>query len=450
MSKSAYLPIEKEVESLLEASFDSSSPRFVVGVSGGPDSMALLYFFYRLEVEAVVVHVNYGKRGKESDKDATLVEEMAHQWGFDCHTLSPDPEEREGANFQQWARHFRYEAFRVLAEEHGAKGIAVAHHKDDQVETILQKMFRGAGLESWSAMQVWDGELFRPLLHYSKEEIKAYCEKKSIPYRTDHSNLESEFARNFLRNEWLENLERHFPGWQENVLRVAGQAGLFSQALDWMAGELTDERDRIDRKRFLQMDSSLSRALLLHLLKKAEPGISISREALDQLDGLALLQTGKSIQLNESFSVLRDRDFFKIVYQQQEALTILKLDAQELKENPFRYNGLNFFIEDFADPDFDRALYLDAGKLTWPLTLRNWKPGDAFQPLGMEGHQKVSDHLTNRKISAAHKRKALVIETFEESICAVIFPPIENRTPPGTISDLAKCDSGTEQCLIVK
>jgi tRNA(Ile)-lysidine synthase len=415
--------------------------------------MALLYILYQLEADAIVVHINYGKRGKQSDKDATLVEEMAHQWGFDCHTLRPDTEteDREERNFQQWARRFRYDAFRALAAENRADGIAVAHHKDDQVETILQKLFRGSGLESWSAMQVWDGDLFRPLLQYSKQEIQSYCEQRSIPYRVDSSNLESEFARNYLRNEWLHDLENHFPGWKENVLRIADQADLFSKSLQWIKQEITDEQDRISRSQLLHMEPSLVKALILNLLKRVEPGIQVSSEALGQLEHLDTLQTGKSIQLSESYSVLRDREWFKIVFEQMEALTVVDLDYRELKEKPFSYNGVTFYVESLKEsPDFGKALYMDAEKISWPLKLRTWRDGDTFVPFGMQGHQKVSDHLTNRKISAAHKRKALVIETFEESICAIIFPPIENRTPPGTISDFAKCNSGTGECLIVK
>lgn len=452
MSRSEYLPIEHEVESLVQQCFGKTAPKFIIGVSGGPDSMALLYIIHRLELEAVVVHVNYGKRGEESEKDAELVEQMANQWGFDCHTLRPDSAEgeAEGTNFQQWARRFRYQAFRALAEEHEADGIALAHHRDDQIETVLQKLFRGAGLASWSAMEQWDGELFRPLLSVSQNHIDAYCEQKSIPYRTDRSNLESEFARNFLRNEWLENLHDHFPGWEENVLRLPGQARLFSKAMAWMADALTDERDRIGRDRFLELDPGLSKALLLHLLKKADPSITVSGEALKQLQNLEELQTGKSLQLTESYSILRDRDTFKIVYEEPDALTVLQIDRRNLDKEPFMFDGLHFSIDTYADPDFKQALYLDADKLKWPLKLRTWKDGDALQPYGMEGHQKVADHLTNRKISAAHKRKALVVETFEETICAVIFPPIENRSPPGTIADFAKCDTNTRRCVIIK
>ncbi|MGK7371050.1 MAG: tRNA lysidine(34) synthetase TilS [Candidatus Halalkalibacterium sp. M3_1C_030] len=450
MSKSGLLQIEKEVRKLLRKYFGEKAPRFIIAVSGGPDSMALLYIFHKLSVDALVAHINYGKRGEASNKDADLVEQMAYEWGFDCQSVKVDSEDAENKNFQQWARSLRYEVFRSLANEYEADGIALAHHEDDQIETILQKLFRGAGLESWSAMQVWNGELFRPLLNTGRNEIMAYCERKAIPYRIDESNLESGFARNFLRNEWLEGLEEHFPGWKENVKRLAEQADIFSDALKWIAGRLTDEKDRIDREQFLALEPELAGALLLRKIKQADADIELSRDALQQIGMLKELQTGKSLQLTERFEIMRDRDHFKIVYDRPEALKIVKLKRGDLHNKPFSFDSLDFKIEPCEEPDYQNALYLDADKLNWPLTLRNWKPGDEFQPLGMEGHQNVSDHLTNRKASAAEKKSALVIVSFDETICAVIFPPIENRTPPGTITESVKCDSTTGDCLIIK
>lgn len=412
--------------------------------------MCLLYLFHQFDVEALAVHINYGKRGKESDKDAELVEEMAFQWGFDCHSLKLDYAEAGGNNFQQWARQERYRVFRRLADEHEADGIALAHHRDDQVETILQKQFRGSGLESWSAMQLWDGELFRPLLPASREQIEDYCEKKAVPYRTDASNLDSDFARNYLRNEWLAELEEHFPGWKENVLRISEQAGLFGKALDWIGSQLTDGKDRISRWRLLALEAGLRKSLILHKLRRIRPGIEVGRKALNQLDKLEELQTGKRVQLTGDLSLMRDREYFKMVYERQDALNLMKIELEELGENPFTINGLHFEVSDFAEPDYDEGLYLDADKIAWPLALRRWKDGDSFRPLGMEGHQKVADHLANRKVSAAHKNEALVAESFEETICAVIFPPIENQTPPGTISEKVKCDETTRQCLTIK
>lgn len=451
MSRSDLQPIEDRVYNALKEHFQGNAPKFIIGVSGGPDSMCLLYLFQKMKVDAVVVHINYAKRGMESDKDAELVEQMAFQWGYDCHSLKIDPDESMSENFQQWARDVRYEAFRKLVEEYNATGIAVAHNQDDQVETILQKQFRGAGLASWSAMSVWDGNIFRPLLHTTREEIETYIQQKSIPYRTDASNLKSEFARNFLRNKWLEELGQHFPGWRKNVLRIAGQAALFEESIEWIAGQITDEKKRISREKLLDLGAGLRKAVILLLLKTRQPDIQISGSALDELDHLPDLQTGKSIQLTNNLALIRDRDHFSItVHEGPSQFPPVELRQQQLEAGPLELSGVTIEIVKCTDPDFNQHLYLDVDKIQWPVKVRLWQKGDRFQPFGMEGHQNISDHLTNRKISAAEKNKALVVESFEETICAVIFPPTENRVPPGTISALVQCEESTRRCLTIK
>lgn len=451
MNKSDLSPIEERVQKALQNFFpDYRSLRFVAGVSGGPDSMCMLYILKRLEIDVLVVHINYGKRGKESDKDAELVEQMAFQWGFDCHSLSVDPEEAEGENFQQWARAVRYDMFRALAGAYDADGIAVAHHQDDQIETILQKQFRGAGLAAWSGMSMWKEGIFRPLLHTSRNEIEEYVRKKHIPFRVDKSNLETDFARNFLRNEWLAELEKHFPGWRQNILRIAEQAELFEEALEWMSQHLTDEQGRISREGLLNITPRLRKALALHIFKSGQPDIQIGTKALDELDNLGRLQTGKAIQFTEGLSLMRDREHFKMICHKPESHRLMVLERNRLDSGPLTLGDMVFEMGRYSKPDFNRYLYLDADRIEWPLRLRRWKQGDRFRPFGMEGHQKISDHLANRKVSAAGKNNALVLESFEDTICAVIFPPTENRVPPGTISELVRCDANTRECLIIK
>ena len=450
MNRSDLLPIEKKVDRHIGEYFpDPGKTKLILGVSGGVDSMTLLYLFKKFGLDLSVVHVNYQKRGGASDKDAEVVEETAAEWGYDCRHVKLDPAEAGDRNFQQWAREARYGIFRKMAEELSADGIAVAHHEDDQVETILQKLFRGAGLESWQGMKIWDGEIFRPLLDSSRKEIERYAEQKSIPFRVDVSNLEAGFARNFLRNEWLEDLEQHFPGWKDNVLKMSGQAELFSITLDYISSQITDDRDRMDRQQFLALEPRLRRAVLLHMLKSIDPGITVSGDALKQVDDINEIQTGGEIQLNREFSVLRDREWLKIVYEHKESLGSITLAREAAADNGFTYNDLLIKVAEYREPDFDSALYLDLDKLQWPLKLRPWRHGDTFRPFGMKGRQKVSDHLTNRKVGAAVKSRAMVIETFEETICAVIFPPIEHRLPPGTISEDVRCDEHTSECLTI-
>lgn len=411
--------------------------------------MALMHAFHRLDMEAVAVHLNYGLRGEESDADAELVGRTAAEWGFDCRTLAPDSSGAEGENFQRWARRRRYEAFRAVAKERSADAIALAHHQDDQAETILQKIFRGAGMASWQGMSVWDGELFRPLLGLSREQIMAYLEEREVPWRTDRSNLRSEYARNFLRNEWLPEMEQRFPGWKENVLRVSREAETFEAALQWIYRRLADEKDRLDREGLLALQPSLLRALVLYRARKADPSASISRDALRELDKLGDLQTGKAIRLTPRLELLRDRGHFKLVLDTGSRPVSVPLERERLEERPFRFDGLRFSVEEIPEPDFGEDLFLDADLAAWPVTLRRWEEGDRFRPLGMEGSQKVSDHLTNRKVDASARDRALVLESFEERILAVIFPPIENRRPPGTVSEEVKCTEQTERCLVV-
>lgn len=447
MSKSELSRIEAIVQQKVAHSFGScDKPHFIIGVSGGMDSMSLLYAFYQLNISACVVHLNYQKRGKEADKDADLVARIAEQWDFNYKVVDVDPDEAEGENFQQWARDRRYQLFEKLAEEQQADGIAIAHHRDDQIETILQKMFRGGGLASWSAMQVWDGRLFRPLLDVSRDDIAAYVQENDIPYRTDSSNLQSDFARNFLRNEWLTRLSDFFPGWQQNVLRISEQARHFEQAIGWIADDITDDRG-INRSAFHTLEAGLQKAVILYLLKKKNPDINISRNSLDQLENLQHLQTGKEVQFSEQFSLMRDRQYYCIIGDQQTPFSPIVLSREKLEQSAYTMAGLSFEITSGTFSTDDTTLCLDVEKISWPLTLRRWQEGDRFQPLGMEGHQTVSDHLTNRKINAAQKEKALVVESFEETICAVIFPPIKKRTPIGTISEQTKCSTGTKRCL---
>lgn len=449
MSKSALSHIEETVATAVKSVFSSTTPSFVIAVSGGVDSLGLLHVFHRLDIPAIVAHVNYQKRGKASDKDARLVAKMSQEWGFKYKILEADPKEAQGQNFQQWARNVRYRFFRNLVAKYDADGIAMAHHKDDQVETILQKLFRGAGMASWSGMEVWDGELFRPLLDISRQQIEQYAEENNILYRTDESNLENDFARNFLRNKWTEKLSEFFPGWESNVLRMGEEAENYQSALQWITQQITDQK-KIDKQAFDKLESGLQRALILHLFKEHEPGIYITKQNLKRVEELPDLQTGKKIQITADYSIVCDREHYILVEKGGKDFEAKELQRDQLKASVISIGEVELAVEPYENPDFQKELYLDTDKILWPITVRSWNSGDQLQPLGMSGHQTVADHLTNRKVSAAYKEKVLVIESFEETICALIFPPIKNQSPLGTISELVKCDENTKYCLRIK
>lgn len=451
MSRSELPHIEKTVQQNIDRYFNGGEPPFfIAAVSGGVDSMCQLFVLKQLGIPALVSHINYQKRGEDSHKDARLIERITSKWGFESHITEVNPEEAEGRNFQQWARNIRYSIFRDLAREYDADAIVLGHHEDDQIETILQKLFRGAGLSSLTGMSVWNGELFRPLLDISREELEEYAAENDIPYRTDQSNLESDFARNFLRNEWEEGLSDFFPGWKKNVLRIAEKARQHEDAIGWIADRLVDE-EGIQRDLFHSLDSANQKSVILYLLKQKQDGIQISKGSLGQIEKLENLQTGQEIELMSEISIHRDRDHYRILAAtEKEEFHSRTIEKHQLENSGINLGAIHLKIEELTNYDFANKLYLDANKIKWPITIRRWEAGDYIQPLGMEGRQLVSDHLTNRKISSAYKDRALVIESFEETICAIIFPPIKNRIMPGTISENVKCDSDTEYSLKIK
>src|SRR5690554_2848885 len=258
MKKSLSSKFENHLKAGVEAYF-GMQPHFIIAVSGGADSMALLYLLNKLNYQALAVHINYQKRGEESDLDQELVEQMAFAWGFECITLRPNPDEAKGENFQNWAREQRYAIFRDLKREYKADAIITAHHQDDQVETILQKVFRGSSPIAWRGMKAWNGELFRPLLNFTKEEILNYCEEEAIPYRTDSSNYEADFARNIIRNKLSDTLDGNFPGWKQNILALQYQGEMHESALEYIAQKVFTN-DEIDLNSYHQLPDIIKSA----------------------------------------------------------------------------------------------------------------------------------------------------------------------------------------------
>lgn len=451
MSKFESSRLNREFRAIKERFSEPLNGKVVIGVSGGADSMCLLYLLHRSDIETVVVHCNYQMRGKSSDQDQQLVEKICGLWGFDCVSLRLNPREAEGGNFQSWARDERYRIFREIKEKENATLILTAHHEDDQIETILQKMLRGSGIGSWKGMDLLDDDLFRPLLQVSKSEIMEFVQDFNIPYRIDSSNEESTYARNFIRNNWFPELNKLFPGWKENLLRIQNRAREFELMADHLIENLTEEDGkRIDREKLLNMDRLLWPVIIHRVLQKKDRDLEISRGFLLNLNDLEKLQTGKSIQISDQLSLIRDRSYFVIKEGDHIENSPESLIVDQIPENGFNINNLKFTIEPWEELILDKTLQLDYDKMDFPLRLRNWESGDQIRPLGMEGSQLISNHLTNQKVSAVEKKEAKVLASFDGTIYAVIFPSYLERSRLGTISETVKCGPKTKKTLIIR
>ncbi|MBD3617525.1 MAG: tRNA lysidine(34) synthetase TilS [Gracilimonas sp.] len=443
MAKSISKKLRDHLSNCLSDYFEEGA-LFVIGVSGGPDSMALLYLFHLLDVDVLTVHVNYGKRGKQADKDQELVEQMAFAWGFECCSIRLDPKEAKDRNFQDWARQQRYQFFRDLRDDFKADAIVTAHHQDDQVETILQKIFRGSAPTAWQGMQIWDGKLFRPLLPFSKEEILDFCELESVPYRIDKSNERSDFARNFIRNEFSEKMDRFFPGWKKNILDLPNQGKSFEAGMAALADQVS-QNNTIYLKKFAELPETVKPAVIKTILDQFGMKSEYSKGQLKELAEIETLQTGKNLKIG-NLLLTRDRDKIHL-HTDKENEKVQVIISKEQAEKGVKEGEIS--LKTAHNLDTDANLKLDQDKLSWPVTLRSWQAGDSFQPLGMEGNQKISDHLTNRKIPTTIREKGLVLCGSDGTIYAIIYPALSANEEWGAIAEMAKLTSTTQTLLTI-
>lgn len=497
-------------QKLNQLGFPEKDTRYIAGVSGGVDSMVLLFLLaVELNYPVVAAHVNYGKRGKESDRDEALVNSFCekHQIPLEICNLQKIAEEKgdvalKRGNFQAEAREIRRSFLEKVMKNSGARAIFLAHHKEDQTETILQKILRGAAPEFWGGMQDIDGPWVRPLLCQPKAALVAFADYKRIPYRTDRSNLKSEYARNLLRNKIFPLWDTPFPGWQENVLNISHFSLIHRQLLDHLvygittgytefqdsSSQLSDtltgevdsrqhllsshskkklyqeepyaksfcsrkETRTLCREKWLKLPEPLQISAARHWIRLETGFNRWNRGEIENLNALKHIQTGQAIRIGNAFTVIRDREAFICAIEKnrkndkEEEITIV---LEEVKKKEKVISGLK--IKKFTyQPDLKKeVLQLAWEHLPEKIILRKWKRGDRMQPFGMIGTQLISDHLANRKISSVTKNEARVLLSFDGNILAVIFPHSLPDGQIGTIAASVRCQKDRQSILLIK
>ena len=467
MNKSEYTPSSLDDSTLLETLEESLrsnelwGKKLIIGVSGGVDSMALLTALHELKQQLFVIHINYGLRGVDSDQDQELVEHIAQFYDYEVASFRVHYVPEFG-NLQAWARDMRYQIFREIRREESAVAVVLAHHREDVLETVFQKLFRGSSPVHWDGMKLWEEEqaLFRPWLKHSKAELIDYAGTRAVPYREDSTNAESAYNRNWLRNEWVPMLHQRFPGWDEHLLDLGEYGRLLQSYQDqWAARCIRVHGDSNQHKVDLTELEPFPESVQLDRLKifveqhplfrKEEP---LSRGQLNHLRGLIKAEPGKKVSVNGRLMVYRQRTCLLAMPNQVSThapQVVEQPRGNELLQNePYTFQvlkGINPLELAKNGPE----LYLDAHTLSWPLRIRDWKEGDRFTPLGMKGSTKMSDYLINHKIPLAEKSGYRILEDGNNSIIAVLFPLNKSKDVShyGIPSDQQKCTQATTLVL---
>ena len=407
----------------------SRGQKILVAVSGGADSLVLLYVLNSLAQknrwQIFVAHFNHQLRGRASDADEKLVHQTAKKLSLPFYAGRADIKKfaaQSKISVEMAARKLRHEFLARVARENKIPAVALAHHADDQVELFFLRVLRGAGGEGlagmkWRAPSSADKKitLVRPLLGFSKAEILAFARENKIPFRDDASNFSSDFLRNRIRNELLPLLQKNYQsGLAKTVLRLMEIVGAESEFVS-VASSLWLDRVRPQAERYNDLPVAVQRKVLQQQLVAS--GVAADFDLIEQLRH----SVEKLVSVSSDLSVARDADG-KVRLAKSGANLGAKFNADELalklsgRAGRVKFGGLDFgwALKKFGG-SWGRAPrrteFFDADKIGGEIVLRHWRAGDRFQPIGMRSPVKLQDLFVNAKIPAARRRRLILAAT---------------------------------------
>lgn len=440
----------------------------LVAVSGGPDSVAMLTLLHRLvsrwRVRLTAVHFNYGLRGSESEADQAFVVSLCDTLQVPLHCVPlPVRIRPKRVSLQAQARELRYRALTGLAQEVGADRIAVGHTADDQAETILLWMLRGAGLTGLAGMPAQrDGVIIRPLYEVRRREVLSFLDATGQGYRQDSSNAKPLYTRNRIRHELIPALTRIAPGAVEMLCRMGDLCREDDRALELqvkrVSGALVQPRAAggyaIARRRFLAESHAMQRRIVREVFRLMDP--ARRAPAVATVEAVRTLFSSKTTGMRRCAGAVRVQITSDMLVVQpsgadSESPEFKVMGQVHAVQVPsvmtWAGTGQRIRVQEGAPAEAHQlvatsgwAMMLDADRLSHPLCLRSWRAGDRFVPSGMKGRsKKLQDYFVDLKIPLSQRRRIPILEA-PEGITGVLGYRQDERF---RVSDR------TRRCLVV-
>ena len=379
------------------------SELYIVALSGGADSVALLLLLKNAGFDVHAAHCNFRLRGAESDRDEAFCVELCQELGIELHRVHFDTREYaelHKVSIEMSARELRYKWFEQLREDIGAAGICVAHHRDDSVETVILNMVRGTGVHGLVGIRPRNGYVLRPLLCVSRDEIEGFLTSCGQKYITDSTNLEDEATRNKVRHHIIPELQQLNGKALENIQRMTERMAAVEELLDaYKAQTIVRKEDGIAIRKLDVLNDYLLYGLL------ADYGFN-SAQASQICDSMRADSVG-SVFSSADYDLLVDRECLLVEphLEPMKPFVIPETGTYILDEkHKIRVESGAFEVS--KDP---LVATLDASKVHFPLTVRRAEEGDWMVPFGMSGRKLLSDMMTDLKKSIFDKRKQIVV-----------------------------------------
>ena len=401
--------------------------KFLLAVSGGKDSCALLDLFSAYNLQYDIAHCNFHLREEESNEDMQFVKELGATYQANVllkEFFAEDFLAMKGKSTEMIAREMRYHWFEELSPMYDY--IVTAHHADDNAETLLLNLVRGTGLKGMTGIPPRNGKIIRPLLAFSSEEILHYLETYQLPYKIDRTNLSEQYHRNKIRLSVLPKLKEINPNvihtFRRNIDIFNRQYQFYAKQIDLIKKRLLHQTEHQTYIIIAELQQEQDMTLVLYEMLS---DYLFNAETVDDILDSLSKTSGKRFY-SSSHLLLKDREKLIIApIKKVEKESVQISDITSLEQYGFEVKHLPF--ADNIDYIRDNSvLYVDAEKLTFPLTLRHWQEGDAFYPLGMKGRKKLSDFFNDEKIDLLSKH-AIPLLCCDNDIVWVVGHRSDNR-----------------------
>ena len=411
----------------------SPKDKLLLAVSGGADSVVLCELCKQAGYDFIIAHCNFQLRGEESERDEQFVCTLGDTYNVEIRVKRFDTAQYATENkisIQEAARALRYEWFEELVKEELVKDsihhspftvhLLTAHHKDDNIETLLMNFFRGTGLHGLTCIPVLYGHIKRPLLAVSKEEILQFARENKLDFVEDSSNQSSKYTRNYFRNEIIPAISNVYPqvkeNLQDNIERFKEIEKLYQLTVGNLKQKLCKQKGAEWHIPVKQLMGFNNRALIYEIIRD----YGFNEKQVDELIKLAASESGRYIESPVlQYRIIKHRHWFIISPAQSISAAHIVIEKTD-RSVGFEKGILRLEMTSNQHPVTDNEVAcIDAKEISFPLLLRPWKTGDYFYPLGMKKKKKLSRFFIDQKLSKTEKENTWVIESNKKIIWVV-------------------------------
>lgn len=401
--------LEKLITHIEQNKLIMPGQRILLAISGGLDSMVMFNLFLAGGYSIEVAHCNFQLRSEESDKDEMFVKEHCEEKGIKFHSKRFDTNNYATAyklSIQMAARQLRFKWFHELVISEHLNCIATAHHLNDNIETLLLNFVRN-GL-SGQGISAKKDKLIRPLLPFTRDELEEYAASNQLIWREDSSNSSDNYQRNYVRHQIIPRLKELNPSLEETFRSSAPRYQLQRKILMDAVASVTTEYVRIENgnviisKRIFKEFPSDEVPLLYEIIKDYGFNMSQIEDIVNGIDhtGATFKSANFELSIDRSDLIIYHHELMSNPTEIKSELDEATFGKLTMKLNPVQLSEVSFGTN---------VEYLDLDKLKFPLSWRQWLPGDSFYPLGMDQSKKLSDFFIDEKISIPQKQEATVL-----------------------------------------